>query len=61
MRDPRQIILRPLLNEKGEILKERVQRGEFLLTEPVSLLPGPESGVTFKPMPLRGEPEVAGS
>lgn len=29
MRDPRQIILRPLLNEKGEILKERVRAYPF--------------------------------
>lgn len=29
MRDPRQIILRPLLNEKGELLKERVRAHPF--------------------------------
>ncbi len=29
MRDPRQIILRPLLNEKGEILKEQVRGHPF--------------------------------
>ena len=29
MRDPRQIILRPLLNEKGEILKKRVRAYPF--------------------------------
>lgn len=29
MRDPRQIILRPLLNEKGEFLKERVRAYPF--------------------------------
>ncbi len=29
MRDPRQIILRPLLNEKGEMLKERVRAYPF--------------------------------
>ncbi|HUT34843.1 MAG TPA: 50S ribosomal protein L23 [Planctomycetota bacterium] len=29
MRDPRQIVLRPLLNEKGEILKERVRAYPF--------------------------------
>jgi large subunit ribosomal protein L23 len=29
MRDPRQIILRPLLNEKGEILKQRVRAYPF--------------------------------
>jgi large subunit ribosomal protein L23 len=29
MRDPRQIILRPLLNEKGEMLKQRVRGYPF--------------------------------
>ncbi|MFP4055948.1 MAG: 50S ribosomal protein L23 [Candidatus Brocadiia bacterium] len=29
MRDPREVILRPLLNEKGEILKERVRAYPF--------------------------------
>lgn len=29
MRDPRQIVLRPLLNEKGERLKERVRAYPF--------------------------------
>jgi large subunit ribosomal protein L23 len=29
MRDPRQIVVRPLLNEKGEILKERVRAYPF--------------------------------
>lgn len=29
MRDPRQIVLRPLLNEKGEILKEQVRAYPF--------------------------------
>ncbi|MFW6162241.1 MAG: 50S ribosomal protein L23 [Planctomycetota bacterium] len=29
MRDPRQIILRPLLNEKGELLKETVRAYPF--------------------------------
>ncbi|MBM4037458.1 MAG: 50S ribosomal protein L23 [Planctomycetes bacterium] len=29
MRDPRQIVLRPLLNEKGELLKERVRAYPF--------------------------------
>lgn len=43
----------------AEMLKERVQRGEFLLTEPITTLPGPESGVTFKPMPLRAGSEAA--
>lgn len=42
----------------AEILKERVQRGELLLVEPVATLPGPESGLTFKPMALRAEAEA---
>jgi len=29
MREPRQIVLRPLLNEKGELLKERVRAYPF--------------------------------
>jgi len=29
MRDPRQVVLRPLLNEKGERLKERVRAYPF--------------------------------
>ena len=29
MRDPRQIVLRPILNEKGEILKEKVRAYPF--------------------------------
>ena len=29
MRDPRQIVLRPLLNEKGEMLKEQVRAYPF--------------------------------
>ena len=29
MRDPRQVVLRPLLNEKGELLKERVRAYPF--------------------------------
>jgi len=29
MRDPRQIVLRPLLNEKGELLKQRVRAYPF--------------------------------
>lgn len=32
----------------ANILKEWIQRGEFLLTEPVATLPGPESGMKFK-------------
>jgi L-aspartate semialdehyde sulfurtransferase len=31
-------------------LKSWIKKGEFLLTEPVASLPGPESGYTFKPL-----------
>jgi len=34
--------------EIAHILKEWIQKGEFLLTEPVAALPGVESGITFK-------------
>jgi len=36
--------------EIATILKEWIQAGKFLLTEPVEPLPGVESGVTFKPL-----------
>jgi len=36
--------------EIATILKEWIQKGEFELTEPVSPLPGPESGLSFKPL-----------
>jgi uncharacterized protein (DUF39 family) len=35
------------------ILKEWIQRGGFLLTEPVAPLPGVESGITFKSLKER--------
>lgn len=35
------------------ILKEWIQKGKFLLTEPVAPLPGAESGYTFKPLKER--------
>ena len=34
--------------EIASILKSWIQKGEFLLTEPVAPLPGAESGITFK-------------
>ena len=34
--------------EIAQILKEWIQKGKFLLSEPVAPLPGVESGVTFK-------------
>ncbi len=36
--------------EIANILKGWIQRGEFLLTEPVAPLPGVESGIAFKPL-----------
>ena len=43
------------------ILKEWIQRGEFLLTEPVAPLPGVEAGITFKPLEDRPLEETASS
>jgi len=37
----------------AEELKSWILKGEFLLTEPVAPLPGPESGYTFKPLKER--------
>jgi hypothetical protein len=31
-------------------LKRWIEKGEFLLTEPVAPLPGVESGIAFKPL-----------
>jgi uncharacterized protein (DUF39 family) len=39
--------------EIAETLKDWIKKGRFLLTEPVATLPGPESGVTFKPLKER--------
>jgi uncharacterized protein (DUF39 family) len=39
--------------EIATILKDWIQKGEFLLTEPVAPLPGTESGITFKPLKER--------
>lgn len=36
--------------EIAKTLKDWIKNGQFLLTEPVAALPGPESGVTFKPL-----------
>jgi len=36
--------------EIASILKEWIQSGKFLLTEPVAPLPGAESGIIFKPL-----------
>ena len=39
--------------EIADILKEWIQKGEFLLTEHVAPLPGPETGYTFKSLKER--------
>ena len=39
--------------EIANILKEWIKKGDFLLTEPVAYLPGPETGYTFKPLEER--------
>ena len=39
--------------EIASIVKNLIEKGEFLLTEPVAPLPGVESGVTFKPLKER--------
>ena len=41
--------------EIANTLKEWIQKGEFLLTEPVAPLPGVEDGITFKPLNERLE------
>ncbi len=43
----------PRAREIAGILKVWIQKGEFLLTEPVAPLPGVESGITFKPLKER--------
>jgi uncharacterized protein (DUF39 family) len=40
----------PKAVEIAQTLKQWVQRGQFLLTEPVAPLPGVESGIAFKPL-----------
>jgi len=39
--------------EIATALKEWIQSGRFLLTEPVALLPGAESGISFRPLKER--------
>ena len=36
--------------EIANTLKDWIEKGEFLLTEPVAPLPGAESGITFRPL-----------
>jgi len=43
----------PKAVEIAGILKKWIEKGEFLLTEPVAPLPGVESGITFKPLKER--------
>lgn len=43
----------PKAVEIASILKDWIQRGEFLLTEPVAPLPGVESGIVFKTLEER--------
>jgi L-aspartate semialdehyde sulfurtransferase len=40
----------PRALEIAATLKEWIKSGKFLLTEPVSLLPGAESGIAFRPL-----------
>ncbi|MBU0711857.1 homocysteine biosynthesis protein [bacterium] len=39
--------------EIANILKDNIQKGEFLLSEPVTNIPGPDSGYSFKPLTER--------
>lgn len=43
----------PKAVEIANNLKEWIQKGEFLLTDPVAPLPGVEAGITFKPLQER--------
>ena len=43
--------------EIANTLKEWIQSGKFLLTEPVAYIPGSESGLTFKPLKERSVKE----
>jgi len=43
----------PKALEIANILKYWIEKGEFLLTEPVAPLPGAESGITFRPLKER--------
>jgi uncharacterized protein (DUF39 family) len=43
----------PKAVEIANILKGWIERGKFLLTEPIAPLPGIESGITFKPLEER--------
>ncbi len=43
----------PKAVEISNILKEWIEKGDFLLSEPVAHFPGPDSGYTFKPLKER--------
>ena len=43
----------PRAVEIANTLKEWIQKGDFLLGEPVAYLPGPDAGYTFKPLKQR--------
>jgi len=43
----------PKAVEIASILKQWIEKGQFLLTEPVAPLPGVESGMSFKPLKER--------
>jgi uncharacterized protein (DUF39 family) len=43
----------PKAVEIAQTLKDWIQKGQFLLTEPVAPLPGVEAGITFKPLDER--------
>ena len=43
----------PKAVEIASILKQWIQKGQFLLTEPVAPLPDVESGISFKPLKER--------
>ncbi len=40
----------PRARQIAQTLKGWIEKGEFLLSEPVAPIPGPESGVSFKPL-----------
>jgi len=46
----------PKAVEIAIILKQWIEKGEFLLTEPVAPLPGVESGISFRPLTERPIP-----
>jgi len=43
----------PKAVEIANSLKDWIEKGDFLLTEPVAYLPGPDSGYTFRPLKER--------